>query len=103
MPTVSPPYPANSLTAAHKATLRKALGRCASLRRANEILSSLTGMSAFFASGDAWESFRTALSPDIADVLQDKAAQEYGDFQTPLSLTRLVCKRLVGLGCRPTL
>ncbi len=90
------------LNTANKATLAKALNRCSSRKRANEIISSLTGIAGFLSNDDDWTSFRSLVASKGPDSLQD-AIQEYGDFQTPLSLAKTVCEQLFQLGHRPTL
>ena len=88
------------LDASQKAALRRALGRSTSRRRANEVVNSLTGIADFFASDTDWQVFREAIGTDAPEFTQEPA-QEYGDFQTPLSLARAVCQKLFGLGYRP--
>src|SRR6266516_6715557 len=88
------------LDASQQTALRKALGRTTSRKRANEIVASLTGIADFFASAADLQAFREAIAADAADFLQE-SAQEYGDFQTPLSLARAVCQKLFALGYRP--
>lgn len=86
--------------ASQKAVLRKAFGRSTSRKRANEVVTSLTGIADFFASAADWQTFREAIAAGAPEFLQE-AAQEYGDFQTPLSLARAVCKKLFESGYRP--
>jgi len=71
-----------------------------SRKRANEIVASLTGIADFFASDAGLRAFREAIVADAPDFLQE-TAQEYGDFQTPLPLAKVVCQRLFALGYRP--
>lgn len=91
---------ARILDASQKAALRKALRRATSRKRANEALSSLTGIADFFASDADSQALRDAIAAAAPDFVQE-AAQEYGDFQTPLSLAKAVCQKLFDLGCRP--
>src|SRR5437899_3055883 len=91
---------ARVLDASQKAALRKALGRSASKKRANEVVASLTGIADFFAFDEDWQAFREAIAADAPEFLHE-TAQEYGDFQTPLSLARAVCQKLFELGYRP--
>src|ERR1043166_3775362 len=88
------------LDATQKVALRKALGRSASRKRANEVVGSLTGIAGFFVSDADWQAFREAIATTAPEVLKD-TTQEYGDFQTPLSLARIVCQKLFELGYRP--
>ena len=88
------------LDARQKAALRKALSRWTSRKRANEVVTSLTGISDFFASDSDWRAFREAIDTDAPEFVHE-TAQEYGDFQTPLSLARAVCRKLFELGYRP--
>ena len=88
------------LDASQKAALRKALGRSASKKRANEVIGSLVGIADFFASDEDWDAFREAIAAGAPEFLQE-SAQEYGDFQTPLSLARTVCHKLFEMGYRP--
>src|SRR6266545_2183182 len=86
--------------ASQKAELRKALSGSTSRKRANEVVTSLTGIADFFASDADWQAFREAIDTDAPEFVHE-TAQEYGDFQTPLSLARAVCQKLFGLGYRP--
>src|SRR5436190_11466931 len=88
------------LDASQKAELRKALSRSRSTKRANEVVSSLTGIADFFASDEDWRAFHEAIDTDTPEFVHE-TAQEYGDFQTPLSLARAVCRKLFELGYRP--
>ena len=88
------------LDASQKAALRRALNRSTSRKRANEGVTSLTGIADFFASNTDWQVFREVIAADATEFAQEPA-QEYGDFQTPLSLARAVCQKLFGLGYRP--
>ena len=88
------------LDASQKAALQKALGRSTSKKRANEVIGSLVGIADFFASDEDWDAFREAIAAGAPEFLQE-SAQEYGDFQTPLSLARTVCHKLFEMGYRP--
>ena len=88
------------LNASQKAALRKALGRCMSRKRGNEVIASVAGIADFFASDPEWQAFREAIAADTSEFLQE-SPQEYGDFQTPLSLAKDVCQKLFELGYSP--
>jgi len=88
------------LDASQKAALRKGLGRSTPRKRANEVVASLTGIADFFTSDVDWQEFREAIAADTPELMQE-SAQEYGDFQTPLSLARAVCQKLFDEGYRP--
>ncbi|PYI89776.1 MAG: hypothetical protein DME26_00280, partial [Verrucomicrobia bacterium] len=88
------------LDASQKAALRKALGRSASRRRANEVIASLVGIAGFFASDRDWAAYREAIAAGTPESLRDPT-HEYGDFQTPPSLAKAICQRLFETGYRP--
>ncbi len=88
------------LDAGQKAALRKALGRSTSMKRGNEVIVSIAGIADFAASDADWQAFREAIVADAPEFLRE-SPQEYGDFQTPLSLARVVCQRLFDIGYRP--
>src|SRR5437660_9840273 len=52
------------------------------------------------ASDSDWQAFREAIDRDAPEFVHE-TAQEYGDFQTPLSFARAVCQKLFELGYRP--
>src|SRR5438067_1503554 len=85
------------LTSAQRATLRQTLGRSGTLKRANRLIAALTGLRDFFDSDHALAAFREAIAFEVADSLNE-TVREYGDFQTPLSLARTVCRQLRELG-----
>src|SRR6266540_4853449 len=89
-----------TFAASQKDELRKALSRSTSRKRANEVVTSLTGIADFFASDADWQAFREAIDTDAPEFVHE-TAQEYGDFQTPLSLARTVCQKVFELGYRP--
>src|SRR6266576_4342275 len=91
---------ARILNASQKAALRKALGRSTSSKWGNEVIASIAGIADFFASDADWQAFREVIAADAPEFLQE-SAQEYGDFQTPLSLAKAVCQRLFEIGYRP--
>jgi hypothetical protein len=101
MPFDLPEQTSRFLSSSQKTALKKALGRSATWKRANEVIGSLTGISGFFTTEGAWQAFRAALATNAPDSLQETAL-EYGDFQTPLSLAKTVCEQLSHLGYRPT-
>jgi len=92
---------ARALSQAHQARLKAALRKCASLRAANQALLGLTGIRTFFETEAQWRQFAVALAGERVSTVQE-TAREYGDFQTPISLARTVCRKLYQLGCRPT-
>src|SRR6266568_752272 len=88
------------LDSSQKAELRRALGRSTSRKRANATVTSLTGIADFFVSDADWRAFRAAIDTHAPEFVEE-TAQEYGDFQTPLSLARAVCQKVFELGYRP--
>src|SRR5438034_7997380 len=91
---------ARVLDSSQKAALRRALGRSMSRKKVNVVVTSLTGISDFFASDADWQAFREAIDTDAPEFVRE-SVQEYGDFQTPLTLARTVCQKLFELGYRP--
>ncbi len=89
-----------ALNADEKIALRRALGRSNSRKQGNEVVASLAGIAGFFAREVDWRVFHQAITANVPEFLRD-VPPEYGDFQTPPSLAKVVCQRLFELGYRP--
>lgn len=101
MTEVFPEKSVRLLTADQKHLLRRALSRCRNHRKANEIIRELTGLAEFLSDHKDWENFHQSIIANAPETLGD-SIQEYGDFQTPLSLANTVCRKVFSEGYRPT-
>lgn len=76
------------------------IGKMTDYREANELLTNLTGIDAFFRNQEDFLTLLELLKPSLM-VCEGTDRREYGDFQTPYELTDFICSCLDNKGVSP--